>query len=206
MTRISDPKGHDFVPEAERIAVFDNDGTLWVEKPLYTQLAFALDRLRDLLPQHPEWADNPMVTAALNADMASLTRDGNKGLLELMVATHTGMTPEVFQKEVMAWLATAEHPRFKVKYTDLVYQPMLELMAYLRANGFTTYIVSGGGIDFLRPWVGQVYGISPAQVIGSSIQTRFEIVEGQPELIRQPHLSFFDEGAGKPEGINQHIG
>ncbi len=204
--RVSDPQGPDFVPEAERIAVFDNDGTLWVEKPVYTQLAFALDRLKELAPQHPEWADNPMVQAALNADLEALTHDGNKGLLELVMATHAGMTPDAFQKAVMAWLSTAQHPRFKAKYTDLVYQPMLELMAYLRENGFTTYIVSGGGIEFMRPWAEQVYGVSPAQVVGSSIQTKFEMVDGEPQLIRQPHLNFIDDGAGKPVGINQHIG
>ncbi len=204
--RVSDPEGKDFVPPAERIAVFDNDGTLWVEQPVYTQLAFALDRLKQLAPQHPEWANNPALKAALDGDLEALTRDGHKGLLELVMATHAGMTPDEFQKVVMAWLATAEHPRFKMKYTDLVYQPMLELMAYLRENGFTTYIVSGGGIEFMRPWTEQVYGISPAQVVGSSIQTKFEIVDGKPQLIRQPHLNFIDDNAGKPVGINQHIG
>ncbi|MFG1357543.1 HAD family hydrolase [Xanthobacter pseudotagetidis] len=204
--KVTDPASKDFVRPEERIAVFDNDGTLWVEQPMYTQLAFALDRVRELAPQHPEWQQNPVLRAAIDGDLKTVAAAGEKGLLELVMATHAGMTPAAFQKIVTDWLAKAEHPRFKKKYTDLVYQPMLELLAYLRENGFTTYIVSGGGIEFMRPWSEAVYGVIPAQVVGSSIKTRFEMVDGKPALVREPSLNFIDDGAGKPVGINQHIG
>lgn len=204
--KVSDPASKDFVRPEERIAVFDNDGTLWVEQPMYTQLAFALDRVKELAPQHPEWQQNPVLRAAIDGDLKTVAAAGEKGLLELVMATHAGMTPTEFQKIVTDWLAKAEHPRFKKKYTDLVYQPMLELLAYLRENGFTTYIVSGGGIEFMRPWSEAVYGVIPAQVVGSSIKTKFEIVDGKPTLVREPTLNFIDDGAGKPVGINQHIG
>lgn len=206
VTRVTDPQGKDFVPENERVAVFDNDGTLWVEQPMYTQLAFALDQLKAMAPQHPEWAKNPMLKAAMDGDLKALTSDDYKGLMELVMVTHAGMTPEAFQQTVTDWLATAEDPRFKTKYTELVYQPMLELMTYLRENGFKTYIVSGGGVEFMRPWTEQVYGVPPSQVVGSSIKTKFEMVDGKPTLIRQPHINFIDDGAGKPVGINSHIG
>ncbi|MEP9348669.1 HAD family hydrolase [Xanthobacter sp. KR7-225] len=204
--RVSDPGSTDFVAPAQRIAVFDNDGTLWVEQPMYTQLAFALDRVRELAPQHPEWRGTPILRAAIEGDLKTLAAAGAEGLAELVMVTHAGMTPAAFHKIVTDWLATAEHPRFKRKYTDLVYQPMLELLAYLRANGFTTYIVSGGGIEFMRPWTEKVYGILPAQVVGSSIKTKFEMVDGTPTLVRLPAVNFIDDGAGKPVGINQHIG
>ncbi|MFG1302265.1 HAD family hydrolase [Xanthobacter sp. V3C-3] len=204
--RVSDPASKDFVRPEARIAVFDNDGTLWVEQPMYTQLAFALDRLRELAPQHPEWQQNPTLKAALDGDLKTVAAAGDKGLLELVMVTHAGMTPDEFQKVVTDWLAKAGHPRFKRPYTQLVYQPMLELLAYLRENGFTTYIVSGGGIEFMRPWSEKVYGVLPAQVVGSSIKTRFELVDGKPTLVREPVLNFIDDGAGKPVGINQHIG
>ena len=204
--RVSDPGGKDFVPPAQRIAVFDNDGTLWVEQPMYTQLAFALDRVRELAPQHPEWREKPILKAAIEGDLKTLAAAGAEGLAELMMVTHAGMTPAAFHKIVTDWLATAEHPRFKRKYTDLVYQPMLELLAYLRENGFTTFIVSGGGIEFMRPWTEKVYGILPAQVVGSSIKTKFEMVDGTPTLVRLPAVNFIDDGAGKPVGINEHIG
>lgn len=204
--RVTDPGSADFVAPAQRIAVFDNDGTLWVEQPMYTQLAFALDRVRELAPQHPEWREKPILKAAIEGDLKTLAAAGAEGLAELMMVTHAGMTPAAFHKIVTDWLATAEHPRFKRKYTDLVYQPMLELLAYLRENGFTTFIVSGGGIEFMRPWTEKVYGILPAQVVGSSIKTKFEMVDGTPTLVRLPAVNFIDDGAGKPVGINQHIG
>jgi len=195
-----------FVPEPERIAVFDNDGTLWVEHPMYTQLAFALDRVKAEAASHPEWSDTQPFKAVLEGDMKTLAAAGEKGLVELIVATHAGMTPEDFQKIVSDWLATARDPRFKRPYTELVYQPMLELLAYLRANGFKTFIVSGGGIEFMRPWSEQVYGVPPEQVVGSSIKTQFEMRDGQPRLFRMPQVNFVDDKAGKPVGINEHIG
>ena len=204
--RVTDAHGNEFVPPEQRIAVFDNDGTLWVEQPMYTQLAFALDRVKALAPDHPEWQSNPTLKAAIDGDMKSLAASGEKGLVELIMATHAGMTPDDFQRIVSDWLAKAEHPRFKKHYTDLVYQPMLELLGYLRENGFTTYIVSGGGIEFMRPWADEVYGVLPAQVVGSSIKTKFEMIGGKPTLMRLPEVNFVDDGPGKPVGINQHIG
>ncbi len=196
----------DFVPEPERIAVFDNDGTLWVEHPAYTQFAFALDRVKAEAPAHPEWKDTQPFKAALEGDMKALAAAGEKGLVELIMATHAGMTSDEFQKVVSDWIATARDPRFEKPYTELVYQPMLELLTYLRANGFKTYIVSGGGIEFMRPWVEQVYGVPPEQVVGSSIKTQFEMRDGTPTLFRLPQVNFIDDKAGKPVGINAHIG
>lgn len=196
----------DFVPQPDRIAVFDNDGTLWVEHPMYTQLAFALDRVKQEAPSHPEWSQTQPFKAALAGDMETLAKSGEKGLVELIMATHAGTTVEQFQQIVTDWLASARHPRFNRPYTELVYQPMLELLAYLRTNGFQTFIVSGGGIEFMRPWSRQIYGVPPSQVVGSSIKTRFEMHEGTPRLFRLPELNFIDDGAGKPVGINQHIG
>ncbi len=204
--KVTDKGGSDYVLPEQRIATFDNDGTLWVEHPMYTQLAFALDRVKALAPQHPEWKDKQPFKAALEGDMKTLAKSGQKGLLELIMATHVGMTPAEFQQEVNDWLATARHPRFKKKYTELVYQPMLELLGYLRANGFTTYIVSGGGIEFLRAFSLPVYGVLPDQVVGSSIKTKFEMVDGEPTLVRLPAMNFVNDGPGKPVGINQHIG
>ena len=196
----------DFVPEPERIAVFDNDGTLWVEHPMYTQLAFALDRVKAEAANHPEWKDTQPFKAVLEGDMKTLAEAGEKGLVELIMATHAGMTTEEFQKIVTDWIATARDPRFKRHYTELVYQPMLELLAYLRANGFKTYIVSGGGIELMRPWTERVYGVPPEQVVGSSIKTRFEMKDGSPTLFRLPEINFIDDKAGKPVGINEYIG
>jgi phosphoglycolate phosphatase-like HAD superfamily hydrolase len=196
----------DFVPEPERIAVFDNDGTLWVEHPMYTQLAFALDRVRAEAPSHPEWKDTQPFKGVLEGDMKALAAAGEKGLLELIMATHAGMTTEEFQKVASDWIATARDPRFKRPYTELVYQPMLELLAYLRANGFKTFIVSGGGVELMRPWTEQVYGIPPEQVVGSSIKTQFAMKDGAPTLLRMPEINFIDDKAGKPVGINEHIG
>ncbi|KSV93099.1 HAD family phosphatase [Sinorhizobium sp. GL28] len=196
----------DFVPEPERIAVFDNDGTLWVEHPMYTQLAFALDRVKAEAPSHPEWKDTQPFKAVLEGDMKTLAASGEKGLIELIMTTHSGMTSDEFQKVVADWLATARDPHFKRPYIELVYQPMLELLAYLRANGFKTFIVSGGGIEFMRPWSEQVYGVPPEQVVGSSIKTQFEMRDGMPTLFRLPQVNFIDDKSGKPVGINEHIG
>ena len=204
--RVTTAGGADFVPVPERIAVFDNDGTLWAEKPMYVQLAFALDRVKALAPQHPEWKDQQPFKAALAGDLKTVAAGGEHALLELVMATHAGMTTDAFAQVVTDWLATAKHPRFNRPYTDLVYQPMLELLTYLRANGFKTYIVSGGGIEFMRPWTEKVYGIPPEQVIGSSIKTRFELRDGTPVLVRLPEINFIDDKAGKPVGIHMHIG
>ncbi|MBY5359636.1 haloacid dehalogenase-like hydrolase [Rhizobium leguminosarum] len=196
----------EFVPEPERIAVFDNDGTLWVEHPIYTQLAFALDRVKLLAPQHPEWKETQPFKAVLEGDMTALAASGEKGLVELIMTTHAGMTSNDFQKIVTDWLASARDPKFKRPYTELVYQPMVELLAYLRANGFKTFIVSGGGIEFMRPWAEKVYGVPPEQVIGSSIKTEFRMQDDTPTLYRLPEVNFIDDKAGKPVGINQQIG
>jgi phosphoserine phosphatase len=204
--KVTKKDGTDFVPPSERIAVFDNDGTLWSEQPAYFQLFFAMDRVKILAPQHPEWKVQMPFKAVLEHDMAALAASGEKGLLQLVMASHAGMTTVEFEKIVKDWLATAKHPRFKRPYTDLVYQPMLELLDYLRANGFKTFIVSGGGIEFMRPWVEKVYGIPPEQVVGSSIKTRFEIRNGTPVIVRLPEIDFFDDKAGKPVGIHKFIG
>jgi hypothetical protein len=196
----------DFVPVDQRIATFDNDGTLWVEQPMYVQLAFILDRVHQLAPKHPEWKTKQPFKGVLDGDMKAVAATGEKGLIELMAATHTGMTVDEFHKIVTDWLATAQHPRFKRPYTQCVYQPMLELLTYLRANNFKTYIVSGGGIEFMRPWTEKVYGIPPEQVVGSSIKTKFEMVNGTPQLVRLPEINFIDDKEGKPVGINQYIG
>jgi hypothetical protein len=196
----------DFVPVPQRIATFDNDGTLWCEQPMYVQLAFALDRVKALSNQHPEWKDKQPFKAVLDNDVAALAQAGQKGLVELVMASHAGMSTADFEKICVDWLKTARHPRFNRPYTELVYQPMLELLAYLRNNGFKTFIVSGGGIEFMRPWTEQVYGVPPEQVVGSSIKAEFKVANGRAELIRLPAINFIDDGAGKPVGINEHIG
>ena len=196
----------DFVPRAERIAVFDNDGTLWAEQPLYFQLSFALDHVKVLAPQHPEWKDREPFASMLRGDLKNALAGGEKALAEIIMATHAGMTTEEFEQIVKDWIVSAKHPKTGRLYTEMVYQPMLELLAYLRANGFKTFIVSGGGIEFMRPWAEQVYGIPPEQVIGSSIKTRYEMRDGRPVLVRLPELNFYDEREGKPVGIHSHIG
>jgi hypothetical protein len=206
VARVTQQGGPDFVPAAERIATFDNDGTLWVEHPMYVQLAFVLDRVKAMAPLHPEWKDTQPFKVALEGDMKALAESGERGLLELGMATHAGMTTAEFQKIVTDWLATARDPRFKRRYTELAYQPMIELLAYLRANGFKTFIVSGGGVEFMRPWTERVYGVPPEQVVGSSIKTKFEMRDGRPELFRLPEVNFVDDGPGKPVGINEYIG
>jgi phosphoserine phosphatase len=196
----------DFVPVPQRIATFDNDGTLWCEQPLPVQLFFALDRVKAMAPLHPDWKDKQPFKAVLAGDMKTLAVSGERGLVEMIMATHAGMTTDEFSKIVTDWLATARHPRFKRPYTELVYQPMLELLAYLRANGFKTFVVSGGGIEFMRPWAERIYGIPPEQVVGSSIKTKFEMRDGRPELFRLPEINFVDDHAGKAIGINEFIG
>ncbi len=196
----------DFVPVAERIAVFDNDGTLWSEQPLYFQALFAFDRVKQLAAQHPEWKTTEPFASVLRGDMKGALAGGEHALLELVMATHADMTTEEFDKIVQEWITTARHPTTGRLYTDMVYQPMLEMLVYLRANGFKTYIVSGGGIEFMRPWVERVYGVPPEQVVGSSIKTRYQLRDGQPVLARLPELNFIDDKAGKPVGIQQHIG
>ncbi|MGD8228614.1 MAG: HAD family hydrolase [Desulfobacteraceae bacterium] len=203
VTRSGSPE---FVAPEERIATFDNDGTLWSERPVYFQLFFAMDRVKDLAPEHPEWKTQQPFKAVLENDMKALVASGEKGLLELVMATHAGMTTTEFEQTVKDWVATAKHPLFKRPYTDLVFQPMLEVLAYFRANGFKNFIVSGGGIEFMRTWTGRIYGIPPEQVIGSSIKTKFEMYSGRPALVRLPELNFIDDKAGKPVGINQHVG
>ena len=206
VARVTAQGGPDFVPPDQRIAVFDNDGTLWIEQPMYVQLAFILDRVRALAPQNPAWKSKQPYKAVLDGNMKALAASGEKGLVELMAATHAGMTADEFSKIVTDWIAAARHPKFNKPYTELVYQPMLEVLAYLRANGFKTFIVSGGGIEFMRPWAEKVYGIPPEQVVGSSIKTRFEMRDGRPVLMRLPQINFIDDKTGKPVGINQHIG
>jgi hypothetical protein len=196
----------DFVAPAERIATFDNDGTLWAEQPMYFQLLFALHEVGVLAPQHPEWKDKEPFVSLLKGDVKGALTGGERSLLEIIMTTHAGMTTEEFEKIVKDWIATAKHPKFKKPYTECVYQPMLELLAYLRANGFKTFIVSGGGIEFMRPWAEKVYGIPPEQVIGSSIKTKFELRGGKPVLVRLPEVNFIDDKTGKPIGINNHIG
>lgn len=204
--KVAKPGTPDFVEPAKRIAVFDNDGTLWSEQPMYVQLAFLFDRVRALAPQHPEWKDKQPYKAALEGDLKALGETGMRGLTELTAATHAGMSAEEFEEIVTQWLATARHPKFDRPYTELVYQPMLELMSYLRYNGFKTFIVSGGGIDFIRPWAEKTYGIPPEQVVGSSIEVKYETKDGEPTLVRLPELRFVDDKAGKPVGIHFHIG
>lgn len=206
VTEITDQASPKFVPLEERIATFDNDGTLWAEQPVYFQFLFALDRVKALAPKHPEWKDQHPFSQLLKGDLKAALSGGDRAMLEIVMATHAGMTTEDFEKIVSDWIATAKHPRFHRLYTDLVYQPMLELVAYLRANGFKIYIVSGGGIEFMRPWTEKIWGIPPEQVIGSSIKTKFELLAGNPVLLRLPEIDFIDDKAGKPEGIGKFVG
>jgi haloacid dehalogenase-like hydrolase len=205
--RVTKENSPDFVPVPERIATFDNDGTLWAEQPVYFQFQFAADRVKALAPQHPEWKTMQPFRALLEGDMDAVIAMGEKGMLEVIAATHFGMTVQEFHHIVVDWMATARHPRFHRPYTDLVYQPMLELLAYLRSNGFKTFIVSGGGIECMRPWTERIYGIPPEQVVGSSGVVRFEFdAKGQPSLVKVDKVEFVDDGVGKPVGINRFIG
>jgi hypothetical protein len=196
----------DFVPPEERIATFDNDGTLWAEQPIYFQVAFALDRVKVLAPQHPEWSTTEPFASLLKGDLKGALAGGEKAIVEIMMATHTSMTTEEFNQIVKDWIATAKHPKTGRLYTEMVYQPMLELLAYLRAHGFKTFIVSGGGIEFMRVFAEKVYGVPPEQVVGSSGKTKFDMSSGQPVLMKVPGINFVDDGPGKPVGINEHIG
>ena len=196
----------DFLPAAERIAVFDNDGTLWGEQPMYVQFAFALDRVKALAPAHPEWKTKAPFSAVLKDDRKAIAAAGEKGMVELIMATHAGITTEEFAKLVRAWLDSARHPRFHRPYTEVVYQPMIEVLRFLRAKGFKTYIVSGGGVEFMRTFAEKVYGIPPEQVIGSAIETQFQMKDGNPVLMRLAKAEFVDDGPGKPVGIERIIG
>jgi hypothetical protein len=204
--RVTKPNGPDFVPVAERIATFDNDGTLWCEQPVYFQVAFALDRVKALAPKHPEWKTKEPFASLLKGDLKTALAGGERAIGAIMIATHAGMTTEEFQQAVNDWVANARHPKTGRRYTAMVYQPMLELLAYLRSNGFKTYIVSGGGVEFMRPWTERVYGIPPEQVVGSSGKTKFEMRDGKPVLVKLAELEFVDDKEGKPAGINRFIG
>lgn len=204
--RVTDKNSNEFMKEEDRIAVFDNDGTLWVEQPVYSQFLFALDKVNQLAPQHPEWKQKEPFKSILEGNMKSAMAGGEKAVMEILKVSHAGMTTEEFSRSVKEWIDTARHPHFKKPYTKCIYKPMLELIQYLRANGFKTYIVSGGGIEFIRPWVQQTYGIPPDQVIGSRIKTRYEIQNGKPVLVRLPEADFIDDKEGKPVGINEQIG
>lgn len=207
VTRVTTQGSPDFVPEAERIATFDNDGTLWCEMPFYFQMAFAFDRLRAMAPQHPEWKTKEPFRSLLKGDVATAAKAGEKGLLAVVAATHSGMTVPQFEVLVSDWIKTARHPRFKRPYNELVYQPMLEVLTYLRANGFRAFIVSGGGMDFMRPWAPAAYGIPPQQIVGSSGVTQFRLnKDGKGELVKTAKVDFIDDGPGKPVGINRNIG
>ena len=194
------------MPQAERIAVFDNDGTLWSEQPMYFQLAFALDRIRALAPKHPEWKNTQPFKGVLEGDMKAVLAGGEKALMQIVAASHVGNTTEEFEAAVTDWIATALHPTTRRKYTEMVYQPMLEVLTYLRANGYKTFIVSGGGVEFMRPWVEGAYGIPPEQVVGSRAKVKYEVRDGTPVLLRLPEIDLIDDKAGKPVGIHQVIG
>ena len=206
VNNVTQKGGPDFVPPAERIATFDNDGTLWCEQPMYVQLAFALDRVKARAMEHPEWKETEPFKSVLANDIKGVMDSGEKGLAEMIMATHAGMSVEEFNQIAKYWLTMSRHPKYNRPYTELVYQPMLELLSYLRANGFKTYIVSGGGVEFMRPWTEKVYGIPPEQVIGSSIKTKYDVVDGKPVLMRLPEIDFIDDKDGKPVGINKFIG
>jgi len=217
VARVTTAGGSDYVAPEARIATFDNDGTLWCEQPVYFQVAFALDRLKAMAAQHPEWKTRKSFKAVktvlekdrkngAESDPKALDASDEKALLDVVTATHAGMSTEAFAQSVLDWIATARHPRFKRPYTDLVYAPMVELLSFLRRNGFKTYIVSGGGVEFMRPWTERVYGIPPEQVIGSAIHVQYQVRDGRPVLVRLPEIAFIDDRAGKPAGIQRAIG
>jgi phosphoglycolate phosphatase-like HAD superfamily hydrolase len=203
---VTESKSQDFVAPADRIAVFDNDGTLWNEQPLYVQFVFMLDQLKAAAPKHPEWQSNPAFQALAAQDKAALAKIGMKPVLELLGEANSGMTVGEYDKTIRDWIANARHPKYQRPYTDLTYKPMQELLAYLRANGFRTFIVSGGSVEFMRPWAEQAYGIPPEQVIGSQQEVKFEMKDGVPVLTRTPNIDFVDDGPGKPVGIYRHLG
>jgi phosphoserine phosphatase len=196
----------DFVPPAERIAVFDNDGTLWAEQPIYVQLAFAFDRIRALAQGHPEWKTTQPFKSVLEGDLKEVLDGGEQKVLQIVAASHSGNTSAEFEAIVTEWIGSARHPVTKRLYVEMVYQPMLEVLTYLRANGYKTFIVSGGGVEFMRPWVERVYGVPPEQVVGSRVKVQYEVKESGPVLLRLPEIDFVDDKAGKPVGIHQAIG
>ena len=196
----------DFIPPAERIATFDNDGCLWAEQPMYFQLFFAIDRVKALSPQHPEWKEKEPFASLLKGDVKAALAGGEASLVQIVMATHAGLTTDEVEKAVTDWIATAKHPKTGKLYTEMIYQPMLELLTYLRANGFKTFIVSGGGIEFMRPWTEKTYGIPPEQVVGSSGGLKYEIRDGKPVLLKLPEIALNDDKEGKPIGIQRHIG
>jgi phosphoglycolate phosphatase-like HAD superfamily hydrolase len=204
--KVTKEGGPDFVPPELRIATFDNDGTLWCEQPMYFQVLFAFDRIKATAEQHPEWKDKSPYKYVLDNDMSALANEAQKALLEIISSTHTGMTVEEFHKIVRDWMHTARHPRFKRPYDQCIYQPMLEVLSYLRANQFKTFIVSGGGVEFMRPWVEGAYGIPPQQVVGSSGVVKYDWNNGKPRLLKEAKINFIDDGPGKPVGIDQYIG
>jgi phosphoglycolate phosphatase-like HAD superfamily hydrolase len=206
IARTTNPRGRDFVPQEDRIATFDNDGTLWSEQPVYFQMAFVFDRIRAMAKHHPEWQDQQPFKVVLDNDLQALAGQGRADLAKLLAATSSGMTVDAFSHTVEEWIQTARHPRFGHPYSDLVFHPMLELLAHLRANGYRTYIVSGGGIEFIRPWSARLYGIPPEQVVGSSGKTAFRLRNGEPMIVKLPEIDFIDDGPGKPVGIHRFIG
>ena len=206
VTKVTKAGSPDFVPTAERIATFDNDGTLWAEQPMYVQLAFALDRVKLLAVQHPEWKDKEPFASLLKGDLRNALAGGEPALVQVVMATHAGMTTNEFDEAVRQWLANAKHPRTGRPYSEMAYQPMLEVLAHLRASGFKTFIVSGGGVDFMRVFSEQVYGIPPEQVVGSTGKVKFELRDGKPVLVKLPEVQFVDDNVGKPVGIHQFIG
>lgn len=204
--RVTEETSPDFVPSPERIATFDNDGTLWSEQPMYFQLAFLFDRVKELAPEHPEWKTTEPFASVLDGDMTKVAATGTQGLMKMLAATHAGMTVDEFNRTVTEWIGTARHPKTGRLYTEMVFQPMVELLAYLRANEFRTFIVSGGGMEFMRPWTQRVYGIPPEQVIGSSLKLKFEMRAGVPVLLKLAEIDLVDDRGGKPVGIERHIG
>jgi phosphoserine phosphatase len=204
--RTTKPGAPDFVPPAERVAVFDNDGTLWAEQPMYSQLAFALDRIKALAPQHPEWQATQPFKGVLDGDIKAVQETGETGMMQILAASHSGMTTDEFEAVVTKWIGTARHPGTGRRYDEMIYQPMLDVLTYLRANDYKTFIVSGGGVEFMRPWVARVYGIPPEQVVGSRVKVKYEQKDGTPVLLRLPEIDLVDDKAGKPVGIHQVIG
>jgi hypothetical protein len=198
--------GPGFVPASDRIAVFDNDGTLWAEQPIYVQLAFALDRVKTLAPNHPEWKTRQPFKAVIDGDTKAVMASGQAGLMQIIAASHAGTTIEEFETIVADWIASARHPQTKRRYDEMVYQPMLDVLTYLRSNGYKTFIVSGGGVEFMRPWAERVYGIPPEQVVGSRIKMKYEVRNGVPQILKLPEIDLVDDKAGKPVGIQQVIG
>lgn len=206
VTAVTEEGGPDFVAPADRIATFDNDGTLWSEQPMYVQLAFALDRVRAMAPDHPEWTDTEPFKSVLDGDIEGLAASGKKGLLEIIAATHAGMSTDDFAKIVEGWIATAKNAETGRLDTQMIYKPMRELIDYLKANDFKVFIVSGGGVSFMRPWTGETYGIPPENVVGSSIKLKYDATSGSPKILRLPEIDFVDDGPGKPVGIQKFIG